>query len=124
MNRGRFWLTAAAAALVIAAAAAWLFPYGALGLDSEADRQRGFLLTLWTFGVLAICFGSSGLLGAIAPLGFRDVAEHGSIQAALEAKQEAARQGGSAFYNFAGWLVTAGAGLIVIYFVAWLSLGA
>ena len=120
MSRGRFWGSVAGAALVIAALLNFLFPYGLLGAETEADRQRLWLLMLWTSGVLAICFGSAGLLNAFSAIGFRDVAEHGSLNAAVEAKRESIRGAGSGFYNFAGWTVSMGLALVLIYFVVWL----
>lgn len=121
MNRRTFWLTAPVAAGVFAALAAIALPYGMLGLDSEAERIRGWLLTVWTAGVLAICFGASGLLGGLLPITFRDVAEAGSVGAAIDARRDARRSESSPFYNFAGWLVTTGAFLLLVYFAGWVA---
>jgi hypothetical protein len=70
----RFWATAGAVAVGWAVATSALFPYEALGLETGAERGRGWLLTLWTSGVMAICFGVAGMLGYAAPLGFKEAA--------------------------------------------------
>src|SRR5690606_10308160 len=82
MSRPRFWTAAVLLPLAFALATYWLFPYGSLGLEGVEDRHRAWLLTLWTAGVMAICFGGAGILSSITPLGFRDVAEAGSLLAA------------------------------------------
>jgi hypothetical protein len=116
-----FWGTAFLAALGFAFAVAFLMPYGLLAAETSADRLRIWLLTLWTAGVMAICFGSAGLISALAPLGFREVAEVGSVSAAVEARREEHRKaGGTPFYNFAGWTLITGVCLILLYFAAWL----
>ena len=120
MSRARFWSAAILAPLAFAVATYWLIPYASLGLDGAGDRDRVWLLTLWTAGVMAICFGSAGILSSITPLGFRDVAEAGSLLAAREARREGHRNRSMGIYNFAGWTVIAGAMLLVIYFIAWL----
>ena len=108
----RFWGSA------VAALAAWLLPYRALGLDSAALRWQAWLLTVWTAGVIAICFGLAGLVGYGAPLGVREVAEAGSLTGAMEARR-LARRGTGARGGLAGWLIATGAALVGIYFVAW-----
>lgn len=119
MSRPRFWLSALSAALVFAALAAWLFPYEALRLESDSDRHRAWLLTLWTAGVMCICFGATALLSTVIPIGFREVAEAGSVSAAHEARRrDAGRE--RPFYNFGGWLLTTGVVLLVIYASGWL----
>jgi hypothetical protein len=119
-NTAKFWGSTILAALLFALIARTLFPYSLLSFDSPEDRYRIWLLTLWTSGVMAICFGLTGLLTSIVPPGFRDVNDAGSVAAALEARREQRRQmGNSAFYNFAGWTVTTGILLILIYFAAW-----
>jgi hypothetical protein len=124
MSRRTFWLGAAAVAIVTAAALAVIFPYGALGIESAAERRQAWHLTLWTSGVLAICFGSAGLLNSFSAIGIRDVVEYGSVIDAVEAKRSSRDSNESNFYNFAGWLVTTGFMLVGIYFMAWLSSGA
>ena len=119
MSAGRFWSTAAAVSVLLALGARWLFPYDLLGIEDLQDRHRTWLLTLWTGGVMAICFGGSGLIGTFSPLGFRDVADAGSVRAAIEMRERARRERAGGFYNFAGWLVALGGCLILLYFVGW-----
>jgi hypothetical protein len=124
-SRKYFWLTAAAAAIALAALAALLLPYQRLQMESLADRQGGWLLTVWTAGVMAIFFGVSGLLMSVAPVGFRDVHEAGGVlQALAKRRDERERAGDSNFYNFAGWTVSTGGFLVLIYFAAWFALTA
>lgn len=119
MRHSRFWISAVLFAAAFAAAASWLFPYDLLRLHDEAERNRAWLLTLWTAGVMGICFGATGLFSSALPLGFRDVAEAGSVSAAREARRRDA--GASPFYNFAGWAATTGGFLLIIYLFAWLT---
>jgi hypothetical protein len=101
-----------------------LFPYAQLGIDTPDDRLRTWLLTTWTSGVMAICFGAAGLLSTVSFIGFRDVHEVGSVTAALDAqREEASRRRASGIYNFAGWTFCTGVCLIAVYFVAWLITG-
>jgi hypothetical protein len=73
---------------------------------------------------MAICFGAAGLLSAVSVVGFRDVHDVGSVTAALDAhREEAAKRRESGIYNFAGWTVSVGVWLVLIYFFAWLTTG-
>lgn len=121
MNRsvGRFWLAAIGVAGGWAVASAFLFPYGMLDLETDAERSRVWLLLLWTSGVMAVCFGAAGLLGYGGPIGFREVAEAGSLTRALAARRSARRVSTSFHANFAWWLIVTGILLIGIYFMAW-----
>lgn len=122
MTHVRFWGTAAAGAAVFALVTLFLTPFELLGADAPAERHRIWLLTLWTGGVMAICFGGAGLISAFGPIGFRDVAEVGSVSEAIEARREMRRRSSaSPFLNFAGWMVATGGCLVLIYFVAWAS---
>lgn len=120
MSRSRFWLSSVAATLVFAAAAAWLFPYGALNIEAGPARHRAWLLILWTSGVMCICFAAAALLSTVVPIGIRDVADAGSVGAAREARLRNAG-GGRSFYNFGGWLLTTGILLLVTYFAGWVT---
>ena len=120
MKPAYFWATSAATAVGVGALVAIAFPFSALGLETLDERQRAWLLAVWTVGVLAICFGVSGLMGGLNPLGFRDVAEAGSVTAAIEARREANKQRDKSFYNFAGWTVSTGGFLLLVYFVGWI----
>jgi hypothetical protein len=120
----RFWGLAAGVALLYAALAAVALPYGRLGLTEAADRQWGWLVTVWTGGAMAILFGLAGVIGWSSGIGIRDVFRAGSVRAALEARakeREAALALGR-YSNFGWWLVATGALLICIYFIAWLIL--
>jgi len=117
---GRFWGWAVGVAIGFALAAALLMPYEALGLATEAERWRAWLLTLWTGGVLCILFGISGLLGVVVPVGVREVVEAGSVTRAVEERRSSWRRGEGGFHgNFAWWLVATGALLVALYFVSW-----
>src|SRR5690606_40771519 len=96
----RFWASAVAVAVAWAVIAPLVLPYEALGLESAAARGRAWLLTLWTSGVMSICFGAAGLLGYVSPIGFKEVAEAGSLMQAIEARRRARREG-SFHQNFA-----------------------
>jgi hypothetical protein len=121
MNRKaiRFWLAAAGVAAAWAVVSSAVFPYEALGLDSGEERGRAWLLTLWTSGVMAICFGLAGILGYSGPIGFKEVSEAGSLTGALAARRQSRRHQDSPYSNFASWLIVTGALLIGIYFVVW-----
>lgn len=120
----RFWGSALLLAGAVAAGAAWGLPYERLRLDTAAEQRRAWLLTLWTVGVLAILFGASGLLAFAAPLGFREVAEAGTLTGAREARRQAQGGAGTFHRNFAWWLISFGGLMVVLYFAAWsLDLG-
>ena len=118
--RRRFWGSAVAVALAFALAAALFLPYRQLHLDTEAERWRAWLLTLWTGGVMAVLFGAAGLLGYADRIGFREVREAGSLHEALERRRAQQRAPDGGFHgNFAWWLVSTGVLLIGLYFAAW-----
>jgi hypothetical protein len=111
-----FWGSAPLAAIVFAALVPLLFPFRGLGLDPAADRPRIWLLTVFCAGVMALLFGVGGLLSRA--VGVRDVLEERSATIAIERlrqSREASRARGR--MNAGTWTVTAGASLIVIYFV-------
>lgn len=112
-----FWASAPLAAAAFAALVPLLFPFRVLGLDPVGDRTRIWLLTVFCAGVMALLFGTSGLIGARF-VGLRDVLEARSATIAIERERQAregARVGG--LRNAGGWTVTAGATLIAIYFL-------
>ncbi|MQA89429.1 MAG: hypothetical protein GEU90_04230 [Gemmatimonas sp.] len=99
-------------------------PYDALGIETADDRFLAWLLTTWTAGVMAICFGAAGLLSAVSVVGFRDVHDIGSVSAAIDVhRDELRRRRQSGIYNFAGWTLCTGGWLILVYFFAWLITG-
>lgn len=121
MNRPalRFWASAVAVALAVAIFSALLLPFDAIGLVTRAERQRAWLLTLWTGGVMAVLFGASALLGAFHGLGLREVLEAGSLQRARDARTQAMARARPGFHSsFGWWLVSVGALLILGYFAA------
>jgi hypothetical protein len=115
----RFWAWAFGAAAALAAVAALLLPYEAIGLRTEAERERAWLLTVWTAGVLAVLFGATARMG-MRGVGFRDVVDAGSVRGALEARRGIERAG--AGWGLDLWLVATGGILVAIYFVGWLVL--
>jgi hypothetical protein len=123
VSRGRLVFSAVATSVGFAALSYWLFPYGLIEIDSPAERLRVWLLTIWSAGVMAICFGSAGLLTNVTPLGFRDVADAGSTDIALERRGDALKSRSDSIFNFAGWTVATGLGLVLIYFFAVLVVG-
>lgn len=115
----RFWGSALLAALGFAAAVALLFPYATLGMESEPERERAWLVTVWTAGVMAILFGLAGTFGAFRMIGIREVKEAGSISAAQERQRQTLSSGAP---RRAWFPVAAGGWLVVIYFVGWFIL--
>ena len=120
-----FWGSAALFAAVFAVLAPHLLPYDALGILTQADRERAWLLTVFCGGVFAVLFGSSTLIGRGSAVGLRDVVEAGSARVALERAAEARRAKGVEPYtrNFGAWTVVSGVFLIAIYFGLWQALG-
>lgn len=123
MRRGglRFWGSAAGAAVAFSAAAALLFPYGALGLETPAERERAWLLTVWTAGAFALLFGLTARLGGLRGIGAREVREAGSVFKAVEARRRA--ESADLPHRFDLWIVATGGILVGIYFLGWLVLG-
>jgi hypothetical protein len=117
----RFWGSALVLAALFTAATAYLFPFDALRLVTGPDRQRVWLLTLWTAGVMSILFGLAGLLGYGGPIGYGEVQEAGSFAEARERRRLARRDAPGFYRNFAWWLVCTGALLVAAYFAAWSS---
>ncbi|HEV2146211.1 MAG TPA: hypothetical protein VGR37_02210 [Longimicrobiaceae bacterium] len=115
----RFWLWAFGVAAAVALAAALLFPFEALGLRTAADRERVWLLTVWTAGVMAVLFGATARIGQPG-IGIRDVEDAGSVRGAMEARRQSARSGRGRGLDL--WLIATGGILIGIYFAGWLVL--
>lgn len=117
----RYWGSALAVALIVAASAALFFPYAALGLRTAAERERVWLLTVWTAGVLAVLFGVTARLGWARGIGVREVAEAGSFRAAVDARRSSERA--APVRQADVWIIATGVFLIGIYFAGWLVLG-
>jgi hypothetical protein len=125
MNRNLlvYWGSALAVAIAFAAAAAAFLPYEALRLHTAAERERAWLLTLWSGGVIAILFGLSARLGAFTGIGFREVMEARSYRQAVEMHRARLKPSETDFAGtFDSWLMATGAMLVAIYFVSWLAL--
>ena len=107
----RFWLASGGVAGAIAGLAALALP---------ADLgTRGWLLTVWTAGVLFILFGAAALIGA--GVGVREVLEAGSVRGAVEAERRRQASGQADFHRDIGWWTVATGGVLVaIYFLGWL----
>lgn len=120
--RRTFWGSAVAVAAGYAVLTLLLFPYRALGMATLDERLGGWLLTLWTGGVMAVLFGAAALLGVGQLLTLRDLDDAGSVRVAVERRKLALKERGGGGRNFAGWTVVTGALLLGIYFVAWLAL--
>lgn len=120
--RRKFWGSAVAAAAGYAALTLLLLPYRALGMTTLEERLGGWLLTLWTGGVMALLFGAAALLGVGQLLTVRDVEDAASVREAVERRKLALKEQGGGGRNFASWTVVTGALLLGIYFVAWLTL--
>ncbi|MBV9772723.1 MAG: hypothetical protein JO040_02160 [Gemmatimonadetes bacterium] len=116
----RYWGSALAVALAVATAAALLFPYAALGLGSTAERERVWLLTVWTAGVLAVLFGLTARLGWAKGIGVREVSEAGSFREAADALRKSERA--DPVRRADVWIIATGVFLIGIYFAGWLVL--
>ncbi|HEX2187482.1 MAG TPA: hypothetical protein VHG51_01230 [Longimicrobiaceae bacterium] len=116
----RFWVWAFGVAGAVAGAAALLMPYGTLGLATAAERERAWLLTVWTAGVMAVLFGLTARIG-MRGVGVRDVADAGSVRAAIEERRRAQRADAGPALDL--WLIATGGILIGIYFAGWLVLG-
>ncbi len=118
----RFWGWAVGAALVFAALAALLLPYGALGLRTPPERERASLLTVWTAGVMAVLFGLTARIGGLGGIGWREVEEAGSVREAIEARRRS--ESAELTRRADLWVIAFGCALIAIYFAGWLVLGA
>jgi hypothetical protein len=107
----RFWGTSAAVAAGVASFAVLVLP--------EELGTRGWLLTVWTVGVMCILFGAAALIGA--GVGVREVVEAGSAPDAVNAERRVRSVGGATFYGDVGWWTVATGGVLVaIYFIGWL----
>jgi hypothetical protein len=119
-----FWGSAGVVAVLIAVLSAAFFPFGALGLDTPAERERVFLLILWVGGVMSILLGLTSVFGGLGGIGFRDVVEAGSVQNAREVRKRSTRRWGEEEFHrsFDWWMICTGLLLIVLYFIAWFVL--
>lgn len=117
----RFWGSALGAAAAVAALATLVPLYPALRLTTADERERAWLLTVWTVGVLGILFGLASRLSTGRSLGVREVAEAQSLPEAVEQDRRAGRATSEGRFDL--WAVATGLILVGIYFLGWLALG-
>ena len=117
----RFWGSAALLSIGYAALVPLLFPYGLIGLDRAADRDRVWLLMVFITGVMFLLFGLSALIG-FRGVGLREVIEAGGARQALERHRAGKTDDTSYTRNFAWWCVATGALMVVIYFALFAAL--
>ena len=119
-----FWASAALAATAFALLTPHLLPYGRLGLVTQADREQAWLVTVFSAGVMAVLFGTSGALGVLRYITVRDVVSEGEAIRAIEKERRAkgTSEGRPYTRNFGLWTVATGVFLIAIYFGLWLTL--
>lgn len=120
-----FWGSSLGVAMAFAGLVPVLFPFHRLGLVTDADRDRVWLLVVFTAGVMAILFGAAAWVGGPRMLTLRDVVESGGIARAREQREKAdrARAERPRYGNPASWAVATGGFLIAIYFVLWMLQG-
>ena len=116
----RFWGWAVGTALAFAALAALLLPYEALGLRTPEERERAWLLTVWTAGVLAVLFGITARVGGLGGIGWREVEEAGSVREAVERRRRS--ESAELTRRADLWIIAFGAVLVAVYFAGWMVL--
>jgi hypothetical protein len=119
-----FWGSAAFAAAAFAVFAPLLL-LQLLGPMMDTDRERIWMLTVFCGGVMALLFGTSGMLGATSYMTVRDVKDAGSVMEAIKRQHNRRTdRGGNGPYtrNFAIWVIATGAILMAIYSALWLTL--
>lgn len=116
-----FWASALGVAMAIAGLVPVLFPFRQLGLLTEADRERVWLLAVFTAGIMAILFGIAAWLGGPRMLTVRDVVEAGGVTQALGKREMVNRHRNDRprYGNPATWTIAMGGFLVAIYFVLW-----
>lgn len=119
----RFWGTAAGVSIAFAAVVPVLFPFRTIGLDPAVDRERIWLLCVFTMALMLMTFGLSALGGGLRRIGVGDVLAAGGVREA-RARMELGTRGQSEGYtrNFAAWCIATGALLMIIYFVLYAAL--
>ena len=126
MNRAalRFWGSAAGVSIAFAALVPLVFPFRAIGLDPAVDRERIWLLCVFTLGVLLVLFGSGAWIGGRRSVTLRDVVDAGGVSQALNRANNATPQDETGYtQNAATWCVVTGVLLLMIYFVLYSALG-
>lgn len=126
MNRAalRFWGSAAGVSIAFAALVPLLFPFRAIGLDPAVDRERIWLLCVFTTGVLLILFGSGAWISGRRSVTLRDVVDAGGVSQALHRANASKPQDETRYtQNAATWCVVTGVLMLMIYFVLYSALG-
>lgn len=114
----RFWASAAAASIGFAA----LVPIP-IALSPADDRQRIWLLTVFTAGVMLALFGLAALISGRRSVGFRDIMDAGGVRQAISRAGQDGVENPPYTRNAAVWCVVTGILLIVVYFAGWTALG-
>jgi hypothetical protein len=118
----RFWGSAAAVSIAFSALVPLLFPFRAIGLDPAVDRERIWLLVVFTAAVMLVLFGLSAWLGGRRLVGMRDVIDAGGAQQALRRVAERGEPSAGYTRNAAAWCIVTGGLLLVIYFALYAAL--
>ena len=119
----RFWGSAAAVSIAFSALVPLLFPFRAIGLDPAVDRERIWLLVVFTAAVMLVLFGLSAWLGGRRLVEMRDVIDAGGAQQALRRVAERGETSAGYTRNAAAWCIVTGGLLLVIYFALYAALG-
>ena len=114
----RFWGSAAAVSIAFTAAAPLIIAW-----SPAEDRQRVWLLTVFTAGVMLALFGLAALISGRRSVGMRDVIEAGGVRQALERAGHDRQDAPPYTSNAAVWCVVTGALLVASYFALWMALG-
>jgi Na+/melibiose symporter-like transporter len=114
----RFWGSAAGACIAITALAPVI-----IALSPAEDRQRVWLLTVFTGGVMLVLFGAAALISGRKSVGLRDVIEAKGVGPALARVRQDRTESPAYTHNAAAWCVVTGALLIAAYFALWMALG-
>ena len=114
-----FWGSAAGVAMAFSSLVPFLFPFARLGAVTAADRDRIWLLVVFTAGIMAILFGAAAWVAGPKMLTLRDVVESGGVAEARAVREKAdrARAAAPRYGNPATWLIATGGFLVGIYFV-------
>ena len=114
----RFWGSAAAVCIGFTAVAPLIIAW-----SPAEDRQRVWLLTVFTAGVMMALFGLAALVSGRRSVGVRDVIDAGGVRQALERAGRQRAESPPYTANAAVWCVVTGALLIAAYFALWMALG-
>lgn len=125
MNRAalRFWGSAAGVSIAFAALVPLLFPFRAIGLDPAVDRERIWLLCVFTLGVLLVLFGSGAWISGRRSVTLRDVVDAGGVPRALDRANATAPSDETRYtQNAAAWCAVTGVLLLMVYFALYAAL--